>query len=135
MYCDTNLKRKMSRGPRPLRRKRGERFPPALHAVVLLLCLFATGWGPADYEIHLYGDYFILRSGGNVHSLAVKLPPVDASEKSRAFGVVYEGVETYGEWNGIIYGTTVRHEFFVLNPGTPFRIYRERQKWLTRSRD
>lgn len=114
-----------------LARSRVAVLPSALRPVaILLLTIFAIGWGPADYEIHLYGNYYILRQGHNVHSLAIESPPVNNNDKTRRFGVICEGIETYGQSGGIIFGTTVRREYFILTPPVPLHVCRDREKWL-----
>jgi hypothetical protein len=107
------------------------RVLPALSpAAMVCLCMFAAGWGPANYEVHIYGDYYIIRLGGNVCSLVRELPPVDINDEARRYEFVCEGIASYGRSGEIIYGTTLQSSCFVLNPPQPIHIFHDRQKWL-----
>jgi hypothetical protein len=98
--------------------------------ILIFLCMFAAGFGPSDYVIPVYGDYYIVRLGGNVFSLGRELPPVEVGDKTQRFEIVYDGIYRYGQSDGIIYGSTIQNSFFVFNPPQPIRIYLDREKWL-----
>jgi hypothetical protein len=109
-----------------------ERFasPGSIRIPLVLFCLMVgLGFGPADYYIHICGDYYIIREGGNRFSLASILAPPSPDDKTLRFRFVYKGIATYATNGSIIFGTTVANEYYLFDPTKPISIFSERKQW------
>lgn len=94
---------------------------------VILVC--AGGWGLADYDIQIVGDYYVVRQGGNEFSLCRQTPSRGGQETPNYFDIIYKGINTYGHSGEIIYGTTVQRGYYIFNKTGPIKIFYDRDKW------
>lgn len=100
------------------------------HSYLTLICTlcvlpFLAGPGPSDYEIRVYGDYYILVFGGSP-ALAREYPPTG----SGMFKPLYEGVSGYGTDGVVIYGTSFNNEFFIVVPTDKVVTFRSKDEWV-----
>lgn len=97
-----------------------------LTALALALsAILATGSYFGDWDIHLFGDYYIIHSAGT--ALCKKVPRLP-NEKGNSYDIIVSDVAKYGHNNSnAIYGIA-KQGYFIVYPNANF--YPDEATWL-----